>query len=66
MHKNRIGRPDNVPRTSGTLMERSREIVRLFDAEIKDYAFGDSGEAESYAAEMADLLEQWVEAAPKG
>jgi hypothetical protein len=49
------------PRTFGLLLERSREIVEMFDKEDKGYAFGDSGDAESYAAEMADLLERWVE-----
>jgi hypothetical protein len=49
------------PRTTGTLLGRSRRIIEQFDAETKDYAFGDSGDAESYAAEMADLLEQWVQ-----
>ena len=55
--------PDGVrPYTTGTLLERSQKIVKLFDMEEKDYAFGDSGYAESYAAEMADLLEQWAQA----
>jgi hypothetical protein len=54
-----------MPLTTGTLLDRSKKIVELFDAETKDYAFGDSGDAESYAAEMADLLEDWIEASTK-
>jgi hypothetical protein len=48
------------PRTVGSLVNRSEEIIAMFDAENKGYAFGDSGDAESYAAEMADILEKWV------
>jgi hypothetical protein len=50
------------PRTTGTLIERTEKIVKLYDMEEKDYAFMDSGDAESYAAEMADLLERWAKA----
>jgi len=49
------------PRTTGTLAERTERIIKQYDMEDKDYAFCDSGDAESYAAEMADLLEQWAE-----
>jgi hypothetical protein len=48
-------------RTVGSLVNRSEAIVAMFDAETKDYAFGDSGDAESYAAEMADILERWIQ-----
>jgi hypothetical protein len=51
------------PRTHGTLIERTENIVQMFDGEPKDYAFNDSGDAEMYATEMADLLEQWANAA---
>jgi hypothetical protein len=53
---------DTTPRTHGTLIERTEAIIRMFDNEDKTFAFGDSGDAEMYAAEMADLLEQWAEA----
>ena len=51
---------NNDPRTRGSLINRSEEIIAMFDAEEKDYAFGDGGDAEMYAAEMADLLEKWA------
>jgi predicted acetyltransferase len=55
--------PDGVsPKTTGSLVYRSEQIVAMFDAETKDYAFGDSGDAEMYAAEMADILEKWAQA----
>ncbi len=47
-------------KTVGSLINRTEEIIALFDAETKDYAFGDSGDAETYAAEMADILEKWA------
>lgn len=49
-------------RTAGTLIERTERIVQMFDAEEKTYAFSDGQEALTYAAEMADLLEQWANA----
>ena len=49
------------PMTTGSLINRTEQIVAMFDAETKDYAFGDSGDAESYAAEMADILERWAQ-----
>lgn len=53
--------PEGVKqRTTGSLINRSERIIELFDAEPKDYAFGDGGDAESYAAEMADILEKWA------
>jgi len=58
---NRLG--NNEARTHGTLIERTEHIIQMFDGEPKDYAFGDGGDAEMYAAEMADLLEQWAKAA---
>jgi hypothetical protein len=48
-------------KTVGSLVNRSEEIIAMFDAEDKGYAFGDSGDAESYAAEMADILEKWAQ-----
>jgi hypothetical protein len=51
---------NNEPRTTGSLINRTEQIVAMFDAEEKDYAFGDGGDAEMYAAEMADLLERWA------
>jgi len=48
------------PRTHGSLINRTENIIQMFDGEPKDYAFGDSGDAEMYAAEMADLLEKWA------
>jgi hypothetical protein len=48
------------PMTTGSLINRSEQIIELYDAEDKDYAFSDSGDAESYAAEMADILEKWA------
>jgi hypothetical protein len=48
--------------TTGSLINRSEEIIAKYDAENKGYAFGDSGDAESYAAEMADILEKWAKA----
>jgi hypothetical protein len=57
---------NNEARTTGTLLQRSRRIIELFDAETKDYAFGDGGDAEMYAAEMADLLERWADVSRPG
>jgi hypothetical protein len=51
---------NNEPRTTGSLINRSEQIIAMFDAEAKDYAFGDGGDAEMYAAEMADILEKWA------
>jgi hypothetical protein len=48
------------PMTTGSLINRTEQIISMFDAEPKGYAFGDSGDAESYAAEMADILERWA------
>jgi hypothetical protein len=54
--------PDGVsPKTTGSLIDRSKQIIAMFDTETKDYAFGDSGDAEMYAAEMADILEKWLQ-----
>jgi hypothetical protein len=50
------------PMTTGTLIERTEKIISYYDAETKNYAFSDSGDAEGYANEMADLLEQWAKA----
>jgi hypothetical protein len=56
-----VNRQDkHYQRTHGSLINRSEEIIAMFDAETKDYAFGDGGDAESYAAEMADILEKWA------
>jgi hypothetical protein len=57
-----MSRPKRIsePRTEGTLLKRSQDIIALYDAEDKGYAFGDSGDAEMYADEMADLLEFWI------
>lgn len=44
----------------GSLRERSERVVTLYDAEEKNYAFGDGGDAEKYANTMANLLEEWV------
>jgi hypothetical protein len=57
----RLG-PNVSPRTEGRLIDRTERLIRMYDEEPKDFAFWDSGDAESYAAEMADLLEQWTEA----
>jgi hypothetical protein len=54
--------PTTEQRTAGTLIDRTELIVQFFDAEEKTYAFSDGGEALGYAAEMADLLEQWAKA----
>jgi hypothetical protein len=53
---------ESEQRTHGRLIDRIERIVQMFDGETKDYAFGDGGDATSYAAEMADLLEQWAKA----
>ncbi|HWI67241.1 MAG TPA: hypothetical protein VNS88_02480 [Nitrospiraceae bacterium] len=53
--------PDGMSaKTVGSLINRTEQIIEMFDTETKDYAFGDSGDAESYAAEMADILEKWA------
>jgi hypothetical protein len=52
---------NNEARTVGSLINRSEQIIAMFDAEEKDYAFVDGGDAEMYAAEMADILEKWAQ-----
>lgn len=44
----------------GSLRERSERVVAAYDAEEKNYAFGDGGDAEKYANTMANLLEEWT------
>lgn len=52
--------PDGIkPRTTGSLINRSEQILAMYDLEV----FCDSGDAESYAAEMADILEKWIKEA---
>ena len=53
--------PGVNPKTVGSLINRTEEIIAIFDEEDKEYAFGDSGDAGTYAAEMADLLEKWAQ-----
>jgi hypothetical protein len=54
--------PDGVrPMTTGSIINRSEQIIAMFDAATKGYAFGDSGDAEMYAAEMADIIEKWAQ-----
>lgn len=43
------------PRTTGSLINRSEQIIELFDADDVD-----AGQATEYAAEMADILEKWA------
>jgi hypothetical protein len=49
-----------TPRTTGSTEDRAIAIIEKFQAEPKTYAFGDSGDAETYAAEMADILSELV------
>jgi hypothetical protein len=41
------------------LQARTRQLVALFDAEVKGYAFNDGGDGTTYAEWFADLLEEW-------
>lgn len=39
------------------LAERTQELIDRYNAEE---AFGDSGDAETYANELRDLLQEWL------
>ena len=43
-----------------SLEDRTRILLREFDAEEKGYAFDDGGDGTAYATWFADLLDEWL------